>query len=71
MGWELFKIIEATIEIIPAALPFSFSCECEEYMWFNLQTMFTITFVPFWNILHILQAENRHGKCYSTWPKYN
>ena len=50
MGWELFKIIEATIEIIPAALPFSFSCECQEYMWFNLQTMFTITFVPFWNI---------------------
>ena len=39
--------------MFPAALPFSFGCECQEYLWFDSQTTSAITFVPFWNILHI------------------
>ena len=41
------RIIKAAIEMFPAALSFSFDCECQEYLWFDLQTTFTITIVPF------------------------
>ena len=47
--------------MFPATLLFSFGCECE-YLWFDSQTASKITFVPFWNILPLLQAENRHDK---------
>ena len=47
------EIIEGAIEMVPAVPPFSFGCECQEYLWFDSQTTSTITFVPFQNILHI------------------
>ena len=47
------KITEVAIEMFPAALPFSFGYECQEYLWFDSQTTSTITLAPFWNILHI------------------
>ena len=58
------KIIEPSVEMFPAALPVSFGCECQEYLRFDSQTTSTITFVSFWDILHIFTGWKQTRKTF-------